>query len=351
MLVKKILNLKLCSYFLFITSLWNCFLSCSSKKIGPPLSIREYCKSSLNTRLTNIGLIFSTYVGASIASASTGLSEKVFLVTGSTSGIGRHTSQLLAKTGATVLLHGRNEKKLDMVENWILNSNPKAVLRKYCYDLSSVAGMKGLAKAISQEHKKLDGLLNNAGEFTNQYRITGDKMETTFAVNVAAPYVLSILLLPILKNTVQSRILTVSSTSQNEGDPHIALRNLQFEKGGFSDHAAYSQSKLCVAAVSHELARRVLPEETLIYSCDPGDVDTEMLRAGWPGYPGMPVEEANDEFKLLTRPYDRSLHGKYFVARKETRCNPEVYNDDLRLGLWSALEKLTGVSLQSVGFT
>ncbi len=271
--------------------------------------------------------------------------EKRYLVTGSTDGIGKHTAEMLIKDGATVLLHGRNLKKLHSTQENLLHKYPNAKLKIYCRDISTIDDTKALAHDIMNDNPRLDALINNAGIFTSKYEITKDGLESTFAVNVMAPYILNILLLPILKMTPKSRVINVSSTSQEEGNPQIILNNLQFQNGGFSDHAAYSLSKLCIAAVSHEFAQRISSQDTLIFSCDPGDVDTQMLRAGWPGYPGKRLKDANDEYILATMPYSTSYHGKYFVNCKESRCNPQVYNTSLRLALWDELEKISNVKL------
>lgn len=292
-------------------------------------------------------LLHSQRANSAMSSASSALpfSENVYLVTGSTDGIGKHTAKRLAPLGCTVCLHGRNSRKLEATKAEILNEFPTAKLKTYCADVSTIQNAKMLAQTVLQDNTRLDGLVNNAGIFTNNYIITEDNLESTFAINVMAPFILNLQLLPLLKATPNSRIINVGSTSQEEGDPRIDFKNLQFERGGFSDHAAYSLSKLCMAAMSRELAARVSPSDALVICCDPGDVDTVMLRTGWPGYQGMKVEDANNEFELTTQPYDIKNHGKYFVALKETRCNPQVYKDDLRLGLWNFLEQKSGLSL------
>lgn len=272
-------------------------------------------------------------------------SEKVYLITGSTDGIGKHTAKRLASLGCTVCLHGRNDNKLEMTKTEILNEFPSAKLKTYCSDVSTIRNTKLLADNILRDNIRLDGLVNNAGIFTNKYVITEDNLESTFAVNVMAPFILCLLLLPLLKSTPNSRVINVSSTSQEEGDPRINLSDLQFEHGGFSDHASYSLSKLCMVTMSHELALRVSPSDSLIICCDPGDVDTVMLRTGWAGYQGMKIEDANDEYELTTRPFDSSVHGTYFVGLRETKCNPQVYQDNLRLGLWNFLEQKSGLTL------
>lgn len=270
---------------------------------------------------------------------------RTYLVTGSTDGIGLHTGTLIVRHGGNLIVHGRNPEKIAKALNSLRLIRSDVTIASYCYDLSTIQETKRFARQLLDDFKSIDGIVSNAGIYTTEYHVTSDGLESTFAVNVAAPYILSILLLPLLKNGNQPRLLDVSSTSQEEGDPHIILSNLQFQNGDFEAHAAYSLSKLCFAAISHELALRVNAHDVLVICCDPSDVDTQMLRAGWAGYQGMNIEDANDEFKLITANFDASVHGKYFVGCRETRCNKEVYDDSLRLSLWEHLEQITGVRL------
>lgn len=338
---------KLCSWILF-TSL--------SIVYGDIIPIKHHQSVQTTTKrlifqTAKFSLLFTSLQARNIAMAASidreSILGKYYLITGSTDGIGKHTAERVAAAGGNLLLHGRNPEKLKQVSNDIQVKYPKIQIRSYCHDLSSTNGAKLLADELlhDREINHLDALVNNAGIFTSDYHLNDDGIESTFAVNVVAPFILSILLLPLLQRSKQSRILNVSSTSQEEGNPRIILDNLQFQRGGFSDHAAYSLSKLCMAAMSHELAMRVKPSESLVFSCDPGDVDTQMLRAGWAGYQGIPVEEADNEFELVTRPWDDQMNGKYFVSCRPARCNQDVYNNAKRVALWNELERISGVTL------
>lgn len=220
------------------------------------------------------------------------LKGKTFLVTGSTDGIGQHTALLLAKSGAEVLLHGRNWDRLQKTKKIIYEQLDLEIrgssndIKCYCSDLQTLTGAKFLANEILSSHNRLDGLVNNAGVFQESLIITEDGLESTFAVNVCAPYILICLLLPLLRRAKHSKILNVSSISQSGS---LQLDNLQYQHGGFSSYSSYGFSKLCIAAMSHELATRISAEESLVMSCDPGTVNTKMLLAGW-GYCGINIQ-------------------------------------------------------------
>jgi len=266
---------------------------------------------------------------------------------------------------------------LETTKASILKQHPAAQLETYCYDLQTIGAVKALSQEILSKHDKLDVLINNAGVFQETRLLTSDGLESTFAINVAATFILICALFPILKCTPQSIILNVSSISQSDLGT-IDLSNLQFEKGGFSNYNSYSLSKLCVAAISHELALRISAEDALVLSCDPGTVNTKMLQAGW-GNCGIDISQANHEYQLVTRDYlfqdvttlastsintgsasssstglsssletpilAKAAHGRYFVGGRMSQCCRDVYNDDIRIGLWERLEEIVGMTL------
>ena len=137
-------------------------------------------------------------------------------------------------------------------------------------------------------------------------------------------------------------MLMVSSISQSDGG-RLDLDDLQLRQPGrWNAYRAYGWSKLQVAMVAAELSSRVSPEDLLVYSCDPGTVNTKMLLAGW-GRCGIDVSSANDEFELV-KDFVPGRHGKYFVACRESRGSSDVQNLERRRQLWSALEEITGSS-------
>jgi NAD(P)-dependent dehydrogenase (short-subunit alcohol dehydrogenase family) len=210
-------------------------------------------------------------------------------------------------------------------------------LKSYLYDVSDMEQTKAFAADVLRTTTQLDGLVNNAGVFSESFTKTREGLEMTFAVNVAAPFILTCSLLPLLRSTPQSRILNVASISQGG---KIELDNLQYERGGWSTHQSYSVSKLHMAAFSNELARRITPDESLVMSCDPGTVNTKMLIAGW-GECGIDVSVAGDELKLTTSEWREENHGVYFVGCRKSVCARDVSDETLRVRLWGALERIT----------
>jgi len=277
------------------------------------------------------------FAAAGVRSIVSVMSRPVALVTGSTDGIGRLTSALLARDDFTVLLHGRSQSRLGETREEILSQTPHAHLETYCYDLQTKNSVLALAADVLSKHgKHLDVVVQNAGVFMQERVVTADNLEMTFAVNVCAPFLLAQQLLPVLSSTAGSRMLMVSSISQSDGGGRYDMS--KFEHESWDSYSSYGQSKLQMAMLSHQLSTKFT--NPVIMSCDPGTVNTKMLLAGW-GRCGIPISSATDEYELVKGPADATKHGKYFVGLRESRCSSSVYDATARAALWSHLEETT----------
>lgn len=277
----------------------------------------------------------ATTAAASGTDALPPLSDRVFLVTGSTDGIGRFTAEQLADEGCTVLVHGRSQEKIDATVQELRSRSPRATVDGFRADLSSMAEVRSLAAQVKQRYPALHGLLNNAGTFDGDY--TGKRQETvegneySLAVNVMAPFLLVSLLLDNVRASGAGRILITSSISAGSAD---ALGDLQL-RSGWSGHRAYSLSKLCDAMIAFELHERYAdPPRLCFHSMDPGTVDTKMLRAGW-WSGGASVRTATRSFRMLTEDAYQAESGQC-VSRSEVR------DAAARARLWDELVELTG---------
>jgi NAD(P)-dependent dehydrogenase (short-subunit alcohol dehydrogenase family) len=262
------------------------------------------------------------------------LSERVFMVTGATAGIGKFTAEQLATQGCTVLVHGRNPRKIDRTVKELQALAPNAKLHGIQGDLSSMADVRRLAADVSERFPVIHGLLNNAGTFNGDYSgqrvITEEGNELSLAVNVLAPFLLSCLLLGTVRASGHGRILVTSSVSQGSG---YALDDLQLKRG-WSDHKAYSLSKLCVSMMTREMHERYAdPPRLCFHTMDPGTVDTKMLRAGWFSG-GASVRTATTSFKMLTEDSFQASSGSCVGGW-------EIEDDGKRAKLWKDLEGLT----------
>src|SRR5215203_6421767 len=157
------------------------------------------------------------------------MSEKVCLITGATSGIGKATAMELVKMGASVVMVGRDRGRGEAALAEIKEKSANASVDLMLADLSSQDEIHGLADNFKEAYPRLDVLVNNAGVIRSKRITTADGLETTFAVNHLAYFLLTNLLLDMLKATAPSRIVNVSSAEQRNAT--IDFDDLQGEKG------------------------------------------------------------------------------------------------------------------------
>jgi len=229
---------------------------------------------------------------------------KIVLVTGPTDGIGKETALGIARMGARVLLHGRNAEKGRRVQKEIREKSGNDRIEFFLADLSLQREVRRLAAEVEKEHDRLDVLVNNAGVFMRVRRLTAEGIETTFAVNHLAPFLLTNLLLGHLKKSWPSRIATVSSIAHR--DAQVDWSNLQGERrfDGYDAYDAYSLSKLGNLLFTYELSRRLNGSGVDANALHPGVVRTKLLRAGFGDYPGDdPRKGAMASIRLATSPW------------------------------------------------
>ena len=138
--------------------------------------------------------------------------SKTILLTGATDGIGLETAKMLVAMGHRVLVHGRNPQKLAAVEKTLTKLAGGGSVESYVADLSRMADVEALASAVTEQHEKLDVLINNAGVFKTADTVTADGLDVRFVVNTIAPYLLTQRLLPLLGKT--GRVINLSSAAQ-----------------------------------------------------------------------------------------------------------------------------------------
>ena len=174
--------------------------------------------------------------------------SKTILITGSTDGIGLETVKMLAEKGENIIIHGRNKKKVKKVEGVLKEINNTVEVKSIVADLSELDKVREMAEILLKECPQIDVLINNAGVLVVNNTKTKDNLETRFVVNTIAPYLLTKLLLPIIKE--DGRIINLSSAAQSPVD----LPSLK-EWKPMSHDEAYAQSKLAIAMWSIELAK------------------------------------------------------------------------------------------------
>ena len=263
------------------------------------------------------------------------------LVTGATDGVGRMVAGQLARDGWRVLVHGRNRQRGEALVREIEQAGGSATF--LAADLSSLAEVRGLAEAVRKTTDRLDLLINNAGIGTTGSapgRLTSaDGHELRFAVNYLAGFLLTYLLLPLLKASAPARVVNVSSAGQQA----IDFSDVMLTKH-YSGSAAYCQSKLAQIMFTVDLATELKGAGVIANALHPSTyMNTTMVRQS--GVTPMSKVETGAEaiLQLAVSPKLEGKSGLYFNVLNETRANPQAYDADARRKLRALSLQLTGL--------
>ena len=184
----------------------------------------------------------------------TTMQNKICMVTGATSGMGKATAAALAHMGATVILVARNQRKGEAVRDEIRAQSGNTNIEVMLADLSSQQAIRECATLFRQNYPALHVLVNNAGGIFFKRETTVDGLEMTFAVDHLAYFLLTNLLLDHLKASAPARIINISSNIEGLGT--IKLDDIQYTQG-YNGFGAYTRAKLANLLFTYELARRL----------------------------------------------------------------------------------------------
>jgi NAD(P)-dependent dehydrogenase (short-subunit alcohol dehydrogenase family) len=270
--------------------------------------------------------------------------EATILVTGATDGLGKRVAQELAAKGATVMLHGRSPERLEATLEELRRKTGNEEHRSYLADFSSLGEVRGLAERILSDQGRLDVLVNNAGVIVREREESRDGNELTFAVNYLSHFLLTGLLLPLLKDSAPSRVVNVASAGQSPidfGDPML--------ERGYDAMRAYSQSKLAQVMFTFELAEHLRGTGMTVNALHPASLmDTKMVHETF-GYTMSTVEEgAEAVIRLAVSPEVEGVTGRYFDGWREARANRHAYDLQARKCLWALSEELCGSVLEPI---
>jgi NAD(P)-dependent dehydrogenase (short-subunit alcohol dehydrogenase family) len=197
---------------------------------------------------------------------------KTALVTGTTSGIGREIVAGLLQKGFTVVAHARSKEKLDReATSW---KTGEGRLETVIADLSSKRAVAKMADELAERFPKMDVIVHNAAIIPKTRTETADGLETCFATNVLAPFILTRRLGPQLRAAAPSRVIYFFGGNANELDPD----DMQSKKAPYESFKVYSRSKNACALLARESAKRLAGTGISVFAVLPGLVDTEGMR-------------------------------------------------------------------------
>ena len=285
---------------------------------------------------------------ASIVSSN--MEGKTCLITGGSDGIGYVAARELARMGAQVVIVGRNATKTEDAANRIVDETSNREVGWLLADLSSQLEVRRLAEQVREQLPRLDVLLNNAGAIFLSNRTSVDGIEMTFALNHLGYFLLTSLLLDLLKKSAPARIINVSSSS------HFSLNELDVESlpkpGSDRGYRAYGRSKLCNIVFTYELARRLQGCDITVNALHPGLVRTNIARNNgilgrvanfFIGVRGVDAAKgAETLIHLAYSPEVEGVTGKFFVGCRSVPSSSLSYDTNLASVLWEMSELLTG---------
>lgn len=271
------------------------------------------------------------------------LEGKTIIVTGANSGLGRETALALARMKANVVMVCRNKRKGDAARREISKESGNESVDLLLCDMSSLAEVRTLAAEVRNRYGSLQALVNNAGVFSF-YGKTDEGFETTFAVDYLAPFLLTNLLLDLLKASAPSRIVNVASVAHYGG--HIDFAAIS-KGGGATGWGAYSNAKLALVMFTYELARRLQGTGVTANCLHPGGVATNIWKI--PTAVTRPFlksarKGAETQVFLASSPEVEGVSGKYFDNKKEKKSSEESYEEKEALDLWDVTSKMVGLS-------
>lgn len=274
--------------------------------------------------------------------------NKTCLITGSNSGIGKATAIEMAQLGYNILMLCRDSEKSRNAHAEIeaVSNNSKVDL--VYVDFVSLKSIKNAASEITQKCASIDVLINNAGVVKRKLTISEDSLEMNLAVNFLAPFYLTNLLLPLLKQSDSARIINVTSELYKSGK--IDMEN-DYSKTKYQGNKVYANAKLWVVLFTYQLAEMLEEEKITVNAVHPGVIQTDAFRDYPTWYNKMlgmflskPEEGAKPLVYLATSDEVRDLSGKYFSKSKLRETTKITQDNEQWKAVWNRACELTGLT-------
>jgi len=284
------------------------------------------------------------------------MKDKTVIVTGGNSGIGLETAVGLTRLGAHVVITARNQAKGEAALADIKNRSESDSVELMLADFSSLASIRSFVEKFKANHDRLDVLVNNAGGINTSRSETLDGFETTFGVNHLGYFLVTNLLLDMVKASAPARVVSVSSGA------HLRAKGIDFDDlnadQGYSGMGVYGRSKLANVLFTYELARRIEGSGVTANCLHPG-----VVRSGFGQNNGglialvfksaytlmTPFTKSNAQgaetsIYLASSPEVEGVTGKYFADSRETPSSEASHDEEAAKQLWEISEQMTGLA-------
>ncbi|NHJ03807.1 MAG: SDR family NAD(P)-dependent oxidoreductase [Candidatus Heimdallarchaeota archaeon] len=280
------------------------------------------------------------------------MKNKICLVTGANSGVGKETTKQLVELDAHVIMVVRNEVKGRQALEEIKSFTGKESLELMICDFSSQKSIRSFVTTFLKKYDRLDVLVNNHGLMNEKKKITEDGLESTFAINHLGFFLLTNLLLDLLKKSAPSRIINVTSGAYG-AVRKWSLDDYNWEVRKFSSFRAYSESKLYNIMFTQELAHRLKDTNITVNAYSPGFTRSNFGKTNFIMKASLvfmfplaknPAKSAKTAIHLASSSELENISGKFFENSKIKKTNELANDKDLQNELWVLSEKLVQIA-------
>ena len=279
------------------------------------------------------------------------MEDKIILITGANSGIGKATAKALAAMGGQIILVTRQAHSGNETLEEIKQETGSNKLHTYTCDLSSLTQIRELGATLHRNFDRIDVIINNAGIICKDRKLTEDGFEYQFAVNHLAHFLLTQLVVDLLRKSESARIINVSSMAHKTGKINYA--DLSLEQG-YTSLKAYSQSKLANVIFTYGLCSRLFKEGITANAVHPGIVgsrigfgrngsSTHWLMKLHQKIAKSPEKGAETSIFLASSPTIGEKSGGYYINKKAVPSSKLSYDPDAATALWNISLKMCGL--------
>jgi NAD(P)-dependent dehydrogenase (short-subunit alcohol dehydrogenase family) len=277
------------------------------------------------------------------------MEKRVFLLTGATSGIGRALAFDLAKTGETVLLTARDQDRRNLVYEEIMSDVQNPNVEFLSCDLSSFGSIRNFAAFVRSKYQKIDVLINNAAVYKRERAVSADGHELMFATNHLGPFLLTSLLLDLLKEAGSARILNITAPSNVRPD----FDDLN-SRESFNSLTVFGATKMMNLLFTFELAGRLEGTGITANAIHPGLARSHLMHEAFPLVrwitwlaSSSPQRAAGHIARVALLPEFKGLNGKFLHKGKQIKAPAYAYDQPARQKLWRASMELTGLAKEA----
>ncbi|XP_070490350.1 retinol dehydrogenase 13-like [Chironomus tepperi] len=287
--------------------------------------------------LSTIFLLLKLFIRNERYNKPTRIDNKVVIITGASTGIGKACAIDLAKRGGKIYIACRDEPINEKAFEDIRRESGSNNIHFVELDLASLSSVHKFSEKFHQLENRLDILINNAAVMTPKKQFTEDGFELHMGVNYLGHFLLTNLLIDMLESSAPSRIVIISSIMhQFFSLKHKDLMSDRY----FNMFKAYGMSKLAITIFSKEISRRLKGTKVTVNCCNPGEVSTNITQEFigdtiskiYSLMTKTPMEGAQNHIKLAVDPDLESVTGKYFEDCEEKE--PSLEAKDIETGKW-----------------